>query len=68
SIALAPFSVPVGNMLLGINSSLILDIPLMVFVMAFLTLPTLLTKKLKRYQGISLLVIYAAFCVLQFVL
>lgn len=68
SIALAPFSVPVGNMLLGINSSLILDIPIMVFAMAFLTLPTLLTKNLKRYQGIALLVIYAAFCVLQFVL
>jgi len=68
SVTLAPFEVPVGNLLFGINSSLVLDIPLMVAVMALLTLPALLCKKLHRWQGITLLAIYAAFCTLQFVL
>ena len=33
-----------------------------------LTVPALATKKVHRWQGITLLGIYAAFCVLQFVL
>jgi cation:H+ antiporter len=68
SVTLAPFEVPVGNMLFGINSSLVLDIPLMLVVMLLLTVPALLTKKVHRWQGITLLSIYAAFCVLQFVM
>ncbi|MBR4867208.1 MAG: calcium/sodium antiporter [Clostridia bacterium] len=68
SVTLAPFEVPVGNTLFGINSSLVLDIPLMVFVMVLLTIPALLSKKLSRWQGITLLGIYAAFCAFQFVL
>ena len=68
SVALAPFEVPVGNMIAGINSSLILDIPLMLTVMLLLTVPALLKKKLSRWQGIALLVIYASFCVVQFVM
>ena len=68
SITLAPFAVPVGNEIFGINSSLVLDIPLMLAVMAFMILPTFFTKKLSRYQGIVLLAVYAAFCTLQFVL
>ncbi|MBQ4623208.1 MAG: sodium:calcium antiporter, partial [Clostridia bacterium] len=68
AVTLAPFEVPVGNTLFGINSSLILDIPLMVAVMALLTLPALLSKKLSRWQGITLLGIYAAFCACQFML
>ena len=66
SVALAPFEVPVGNTLFGINSSLVLDIPLMLTVMLLLTVPALLRKKLGRWQGILLLAIYAAFCVIQF--
>ena len=66
SVALAPFEVPVGNLLFGINSSLVLDIPLMLGVMALLTVPALLSKKLHRWQGIVLLGIYAAFCIFQF--
>ena len=66
SVALAPFDVPVGNTLFGINSSLVLDIPLMVAVMALLTIPALTKKELYRWQGITLLVIYAAFCAFQF--
>lgn len=68
SVTLAPFEVPVGNLLFGHNSSLLLDLPLMVSVMALLTLPALFTKKLSRWQGIVLLCIYAVFCVIQFVL
>lgn len=68
SVTLAPFAVPVGNTLFGHNSSLVLDIPLMLVVMLLLTVPALATKKVHRWQGITLLGIYAAFCVLQFVL
>ena len=68
SVTLAPFEVPVGNTICGINSSLVLDIPLMLLVMVLLTAPALTTKKLHRWQGIALLTIYAAFCAVQFVL
>lgn len=68
SVTLAPFEVPVGKTLFGINSSLILDIPLMLIVMSLLTLPALIGKKLSRWQGITLLLIYAGFCTLQFVM
>ncbi|MBO5836858.1 MAG: calcium/sodium antiporter [Oscillospiraceae bacterium] len=68
SVTVAPFKVPVGNLLFGINSSLVLDLPLMIVVMILLTLPALLSKKLHRWQGILLLGIYAAFCALQFAL
>jgi len=66
SMTLAPFHIPESSTLFGINASLVLDIPLMLLVMAFLTLPALKTKKLSRYQGIILLVLYAAFCGIQF--
>jgi len=68
SVTLAPFEVPAEKLLLGQNASLVLDIPLMLGVMALLTLPALLRKKLGRWQGITLLGIYAAFCVFQFFL
>ena len=68
SVALAPFAVPQGNTLFGINSSLVLDLPLMVAVMMLLCVPALMKKKLSRWQGILLLAIYAAFCVFQFAL
>ena len=66
SVALAPFDVPVGKLLLGQNASLVLDIPLMLIVMLLLTVPALLRKKLSRWQGVALLCIYAAFCAFQF--
>ncbi len=68
AVTLAPFEVPVGNLLFGINSSLVLDIPLMLIVMSLLCFPALATKKLNRWQGITVLSIYAAFCILQFAL
>ena len=67
SVTLAPFEVPVGKMLFGQNASLVLDMPLMLVVMALLTVPALVGKKLGRWQGILLLAIYAAFCAFQFV-
>ena len=66
SVALAPFPVPVTAKLGSYNSSLVLEIPLMILVMLILTLPALLKGKLSRAQGILLLAIYAAFCVVQF--
>lgn len=68
SIVLKPFAIPQSSTLFGINATLVLDIPLMLFVMAFLTLPALLTKKLHRSQGIILLCVYAGFCALQFIM
>ncbi len=68
AVTLAPFEVPVGNMIFGINSSLILDIPLMLIVMGLLCIPALTKKRLERWQGILLLAIYAGFCLLQFCL
>ena len=66
AVTLAPFDVPVGKMLFGQNASLVLDIPLMITVMLLLTVPALTKKKLGRWQGIALLCIYAAFCMVQF--
>ncbi len=68
AIAINPFEVPVAGTIGGINASLVLDIPVMLVVMSVLTIPTLFREKLSRWQGISLLGIYAAFCVLQFVI
>ena len=68
SVTLAPFTIPQSNTLFGINSSLVLDLPVMLIVMLILTLPALLKGKLNRAQGITLLGIYAAFCVVQFVM
>ncbi|MBQ2719501.1 MAG: calcium/sodium antiporter [Clostridia bacterium] len=68
SVTLSPFAVPAGTTLLGHPASLVLDIPVMLLVMALLTLPALCRGKLYRWQGIALLGVYAAFCTLQFVL
>ena len=68
SVALAPFTIPQSNTLFGINSSLVLDLPVMLLVMLIMTVPALISGKLKRAQGIILLAIYAAFCVIQFVM
>ena len=68
AITINPFDLPAEKMVFGINSSLIIDIPLMIFVMALLVIPTLFKGKTYRFQGIILLLIYFAFMVLQFVL
>ena len=68
SVTLAPFSIPQSATLFGMNSSLVLEIPVMLLVMLILTIPALLKGRLSRPQGIVLLAIYAAFCVVQFTL
>ena len=70
AVSLAPFDVPVENTFLdtGLNLSLVFDIPVMLLVMSLMIFPAFAKKKLGRWQGIVLLGIYAAFCVLQFVL
>ena len=65
AVTISPFPVPEGSQIFGMNTSLVLEIPLMVGVMAILTLPALLKKKLFRSQGFILLGLYAAFVVLQ---
>lgn len=67
SMTLNPFSVPSSKLMLGMPASLVVEIPVMMFVMAFLTLPALARNKLTRPQGIILLTVYAVFCVFQFV-
>lgn len=64
---LSPFAIPTGKQLFGVPASFILDIPVMFLVSLILILPALLKGKLSRVQGISLLIIYAAFCTIQFI-
>jgi len=68
AITISPFEVPVSGLIGGINSSFVLDIPVMLLVMLILTVPTLIKQKLSRWQGITLLFIYAGFCALQFII
>ena len=68
SVTLAPFPIPQSATIAGYNASLVLDIPVMLAVMLFLTVPALVRGKLSRLQGFILLAVYAAFCVVQFTL
>ena len=66
SVTIAPFTIPQSSTLFGVNSSLVLDLPVMLAVMVLMCLPALLRGKLSRAQGVGLLCIYAAFCAIQF--
>ena len=68
SVTLAPFPIPQSATLFGVNSSLVLDLPVMLLVMLLMTVPALIRGKLSRVQGIALLCVYAAFCAVQFTL
>lgn len=68
SIAINPFDVPAAQTVFGQNASLIIDIPVVFIVMGLMTLPVIFKGKLSRWQGITLLCIYAAFSTVQFVL
>lgn len=65
AVTISPFAVPQGSTLFGQNTSLVLELPLMVAVMALMTLPAISKKKLFRWQGAALLGIYAAFVLIQ---
>ncbi len=64
---ISPFPLPANQEIAGINTSLLVDIPVMFGVMALMTVPALIRGKLSRWQGILLLAVYAGFCVFQFV-
>lgn len=65
AVTISPFAVPEGSKLMGYNTSQLFEIPLMVAVMAIMTLPALLKGKLRRWQGVLLLGVYVAFVTLQ---
>ena len=66
AITISPFAVPAEKTIAGMNSSLIIDLPVMLGVMGILCIPPLLKGRLKRWQGILLLCIYTAFTAFQF--
>lgn len=66
STVISPFAVPAEQQVAGIPASLVIDIPVMLGVMALMTVPALIRQKLSRVQGILLLCIYGAFCIVQF--
>ena len=66
AVTISPFAVPAEKVVAGMNASLLVDIPVMLSVMAIMALPALFRGKLARWQGITLIGIYAAFCVFQF--
>ena len=68
AVTINPFDLPVSGYIGGINSSLVVDLPIMLLVMGILIVPTMIKQKLSRWQGILLLGIYAAFLALQFVI
>ena len=68
AVTISPFAIPEGSKLMGYNTSQLVEIPLMVGVMAIMTLPAIAKGKLRRGQGILLLGIYAAFVALQVVI
>ena len=68
AITINPFEVPASSFVNGINSSLVIDIPIMFAVMLILTVPTMIKQKLSRWQGIALLGIYVGFLALQFII
>ena len=67
AISINPFDVPADATFMGMNASFVFDSPLVFIAMGILTVPTIIKGKLQRWQGISLLTIYVAYCVLQFV-
>lgn len=63
---LSPFHIPTENTLMGMNASLVVDVPVMLGVMLVLCIPTLIAGKMFKGQGVLLLLTYAAFVGFQF--
>lgn len=68
AIAISPFAIPVEKTLMGYNSSLLVDLPVMFGVMILLCVPAMVRGKLSRWQGVTLLCIYVAFTAFQFMM
>ena len=66
AITINPFSIPSEKLIAGQNASLVVDIPVMFATIILMTLPALITKKLRRWQGIILLLIYFSYVAFQF--
>ena len=66
SITISPFEIPSQKTLGGINSALVVDLPLMLATMLIMIVPALTGKRLYRWQGLLLLALYAGFVVYQF--
>lgn len=66
AVTIAPFPLPAEKLIGGMNASLLIDIPVMLAVMTLLTIPAVISGKLKRWQGVTLLLIYAGFVAFQF--
>ena len=66
AITIRPFAVPAEKVLMGMNASFLVDIPVMFLVMALLCLPPMKKGELKRWQGVALLLIYMGFTLFQF--
>ncbi len=68
AISISPFAIPTEKTVMGgVNSSMVIDLPVMLAVMMIMCLPALKKGELRRWQGVLLLTIYAAFTVYQFV-
>ena len=65
AITIAPFALPAEKTIGGMNAALVVDVPVMFFVMIIMTIPTLIRGKLARWQGILLLLTYVAYVVFQ---
>ena len=68
AVTISPFVIPEGSKLFGFNTSQLFEIPLMVAVMAIMTIPTIIKRKLQIWQGVLLLSIYIIFVMLQVVI
>lgn len=68
AISINPFTIPADKTIAGMNASLVVDVPLMWFVMLLLSVPAICKGKLYRFQGIILLTIYFAYVLFQFFL
>ncbi len=68
AITIHPFRIPTEKVYAGMNASLLIDLPLMFIVMGILCIPAVIRGRLSRWQGITLLVLYTAFTVFQFVM
>ena len=66
AISINPFAIPTEKLLAGQNASLLVDVPVMWFVMLIMAIPSIITGKVKRWQGIVLLLTYVAFTTFQF--
>ena len=62
AVTISPFDLSTAS-----ATSLTVDIPLMLGVMAVMTVPALVRGKLSRWQGVLLLASYAAYCAFLFI-